>query len=350
MTLHRGKRAGFPGYSGGFFPRQPSYGGFFGSDTGGSSSPSNSAPTAGFTWTQTVNTRTIVFTDTSTDSDGTIASWAWDFGDAGTSTSQNPSHSYSAAGTYTVQLTVTDNGGATNNTSTTVRVVAIDGAANVFTPSSAADFTALGLTAPSSLWLCQEASGNAADSIGAVTLTAGGTPLYSQAVAGWTRVGFGFNQTANQRFSVGAGTYDPSASSQAILLYAKADTVSGTPRALATLGQVTGNNLYCAFTSAGLVRIVNFAVINNGAVDHRGAVHPYLFVYNRTAGTVRVYTDAEQINGTYNATVTDGNKGLCANGLTSFAGQTLWAAQWSGAAAEALNKTTLQALGWTVAY
>ncbi len=53
------------------------------------------------------------FIDSSTDSDGSIASWSWDFGDGTMSTNQHPSHSYVAAGTYTVTLTVTDNGGAT---------------------------------------------------------------------------------------------------------------------------------------------------------------------------------------------------------------------------------------------
>lgn len=80
----------------------------------------NVAPTAGFTHSESLLVST--FTDTSSDSDGTIASWAWDFGDSSTSTSQNPSHTYATGGTYTVQLTVTDNNGATNSTSQSVTV------------------------------------------------------------------------------------------------------------------------------------------------------------------------------------------------------------------------------------
>ncbi|MDX6738508.1 LamG-like jellyroll fold domain-containing protein [Actinocorallia sp. A-T 12471] len=49
----------------------------------------------------------------STDSDGAIASHAWDFGDGQTGTGVTPTHTYAAAGTYTVQLTVTDDLGAT---------------------------------------------------------------------------------------------------------------------------------------------------------------------------------------------------------------------------------------------
>jgi PKD repeat protein len=62
------------------------------------------------------------FTDTSTDGDGTIVSWSWDFGDGNSSNVQNPPHSYSVAGTYTVELTVTDNEGATDIATTDVTV------------------------------------------------------------------------------------------------------------------------------------------------------------------------------------------------------------------------------------
>lgn len=62
------------------------------------------------------------FTDQSSDSDGSVVSWSWNFGDGGSSTSQNPSHNYSAAGTYSVNLTVTDNDGATNASSRSITV------------------------------------------------------------------------------------------------------------------------------------------------------------------------------------------------------------------------------------
>lgn len=58
----------------------------------------------------------------SSDSDGTISSWLWDFGDGTTSTSANPNHTYNTAGTYTVSLTVTDNGGATGISTTTANI------------------------------------------------------------------------------------------------------------------------------------------------------------------------------------------------------------------------------------
>jgi len=58
----------------------------------------------------------------STDPDGTIATWAWSFGDGTSGSGVMITHVYTAAGTYVPTLTVTDNGGATNTTSTSIVV------------------------------------------------------------------------------------------------------------------------------------------------------------------------------------------------------------------------------------
>jgi len=56
-----------------------------------------------------VNTSIAFSSNGSVDHDGTIVSYYWDFGDGNSSTLANPSHTYQTAGTFPVELTVTDN-------------------------------------------------------------------------------------------------------------------------------------------------------------------------------------------------------------------------------------------------
>lgn len=65
-------------------------------------------------YTSTVGVAVSFSSSGSTDPDGSITGYLWDFGDGSTSTLANPSHAYASAGDYTVSLTVTDNGGATD--------------------------------------------------------------------------------------------------------------------------------------------------------------------------------------------------------------------------------------------
>jgi PKD repeat protein len=101
----------------------------------------NIAPNADFTYT--TDNLTVDFTDTSTDVDGTITEWSWDFGDGNTSTQQSPSHTYASDGTYSVELTVTDNGGLSDTTSQDVTVSS--GGGNT-PPTAGFNFTTDGLT------------------------------------------------------------------------------------------------------------------------------------------------------------------------------------------------------------
>ncbi len=82
---------------------------------------SNAPPTASFT--ATANGLTVsVNGSASSDTDGTISSYAWNFGDGTSGTGVSTSHTYAAEGTYTIILTVTDNGGATGTTSKQVTI------------------------------------------------------------------------------------------------------------------------------------------------------------------------------------------------------------------------------------
>lgn len=77
-------------------------------------SPSSGQPGTWFTFSASA----------SNDPDGSIVSYIWNFGDGGTDSGVTAYNSYAVDGTYTVQLTVTDNDGATDITTRSVSVQA----------------------------------------------------------------------------------------------------------------------------------------------------------------------------------------------------------------------------------
>ena len=58
----------------------------------------------------------------SSDIDGAIASWTWSFGDGASGSGPIITHVYSTAGVYVANVTVTDNGGASNTASVTITI------------------------------------------------------------------------------------------------------------------------------------------------------------------------------------------------------------------------------------
>ena len=88
---------------------------------GGGGGDTNSPPTASFTYGCTDLSCDFDGTGSS-DSDGSISSYEWTFGDGGTSSGATASHTYATGDTYTVTLTVTDDGGATDSQSQDVTV------------------------------------------------------------------------------------------------------------------------------------------------------------------------------------------------------------------------------------
>jgi PKD repeat protein len=97
------------------------------------SPPSNAAPTASFT--VSCSELSCSFdAGASADTDGTIQTYSWTFGDETSGSGKVAEHAYAKAGTYTVGLAVTDNGGAS---STDVKVVSVGGAPLTNAPPTA---------------------------------------------------------------------------------------------------------------------------------------------------------------------------------------------------------------------
>lgn len=81
---------------------------------------SNSAPIAAFTATPSSGVAPLMVqfdASGSSDGDGTISAYSWNFGDNSAAGSEaTPTHTFQAVGSYTITLTVTDNGGAKSST------------------------------------------------------------------------------------------------------------------------------------------------------------------------------------------------------------------------------------------
>lgn len=236
----------------------------------------------------------------------------------------------------------------------------VDAASGKGVPNTEGEWTTLFATlagggAPVSLHRCQESSGDLADTIGSMTLTASGTCSYNNAVTGWTRTALGLTDVAAGKWDT-AGGPNPGSTSIAALLYMSV-TVPGTSRWFLQLNTDASYRAYMEQTSGGLLRIVYGGGSNSaGSTSYNGgisAVFPVLYVFDRVNSRHKFFTNSEVVSATYSAIVTNLRRGLGGGVSTPPTSRYLYAAWWSGANAAWLStdanaKSLLQALGWTV--
>lgn len=237
--------------------------------------PANRDPVAAFTSSCTYLSCTLD-ASASADPDGTISAYRWAFGDSTTGTGVRPVHSYQAAGTYTVTLTVTDNGGATNSIVHNVVATAPPNQPPV----------------PAFTWTCSELScafdgSSSTDSDGSVTnynwsfgdgsSGTGPTPNHSFAAAG--------------THSVSLVTTDDGGASASI---SHPVTVSAAPPNQPPSASFTSacNALACAFDGGG-------------STDADGTVASYAWTFGDSAtGVARTPSHTYPAAGTYRVTLT----------------------------------------------
>jgi PKD repeat protein len=121
----------------------------------------------------------------SSDPDGSVASYSWDFGDGTHATGATATHGYAAAGSYTVTLTVTDNGGAVSSP--------WSGSVTVSAPSVRVGYVAQarsnGTTANPSVVVPAGVSAGDTELLFVTTGAAGVTTAAPTGLTGWTQVG-----------------------------------------------------------------------------------------------------------------------------------------------------------------
>ncbi len=255
-------------------------------------------PRASFTSVRT--SLSIAFTDTSV---GAV-SWVWDFGNGTTSTSQNPTCVYAAAGRYNVFLRVKDSFGRSSVCRREVvpTVVNRDGPEQWYVPLSAANYVTLGLAAPDYMWLCGEASGNLASTIGSLSLLKNGSSeTYQNVVPGWTRPFLGLSGVNSSGWRTVSALLDLAAG-QSFAMFALAGNepqTTGT-RSLALMAGTTPEQF--SFTSSAPSSVARVAINGtnqSGVVDYgpggMNNIHQLLLYRNCAAGVAGAETDRESI-------------------------------------------------------
>jgi hypothetical protein len=238
--------------------------------------------------------------------------------------------------------------------------VASDG--NAFLPATETQWQERGIIAPRSWWLCQDASGDLDDAQTVSTdfdLVANAAPSYQNIRTGWNGFWVGYTDgTANQRFALNnTGTWDPTTTSMALLAYYQITVTPAATRIALTVGSSAtgaGGGPVIRLQTNGRLNIVMNGVSVAGAYNYvDGGTHPLLLVYNRTGSSGILFTDQEQITGTYSASVGNiSSKGFGGSNSASgtFGGFQRFGAGWLGADAEAQGRDTLLRLGWALAY
>jgi hypothetical protein len=226
--------------------------------------------------------------------------------------------------------------------------VQLDG--GVYFPASSADFLALGLSAPNSLWPLQEASGSMVDTISGINLTVVGTPTYAAAVPGFSTVkGLTMTEVGNQRAT--NTTTAPNTNTTSCLLLALAYVPAAASAAARTMIGNSLNNEIQHNTSDRLIGRFNGASV--AQVVDPGGFRFLAHQIDRTNSVARFITDQASSVGTYNVAITGIGTGIGQSGATPSPTQYLRMWQYSGAAAEisaAQIKAIGQALGVTFAW
>lgn len=229
-----------------------------------------------------------------------------------------------------------------------------DATSGIYCPATLAEWNqtmaaaGIGSGSPSVLWLCQEASGNLADSIGSFTGTAGGAGnLYQQAVTGWSRVAVGAAEAATANWTnSAAGLPDPSAASLLGLVYA---AITATPTAVRGVSRMaTTTTIEARVTTTPAARVVAGANTATGSSTLGTGVRPWVTKHNVTGSSQALYTDQDKVIPTF--TALSGKQILLGNGgVTPPTIRYLYAVWFFNAAAELTDaqiKTLLQTLGW----
>ena len=228
-----------------------------------------------------------------------IVSYDWDFGDGTTGSGVTVSHAYPVAATYGVTLTVTDEGGVTASTTTSVNVRTSQPVASfVFSPTAPTTATDVRFNASASSAVSGRTITSYASNLGDGFTATGVTPVHRFSTPGVYSVGLTVTDSAGE---VGTTTVSVNVS----------DATSGSPNAsfvfsptaptTATLVQFNG-----AGSTAPTGRTITAYAWNfgDGSAPAAGVTTPHTFATAGTYNVVLTVTDSAGATGTTSNTVT----------------------------------------------
>lgn len=221
-------------------------------------------------------------------------------------------------------------------------------------PANAAEWTAfraakgLAIPQPNFLNLCQEASGNLADSIGTTVLVgANAGRNYQQPVSGYTRLAVTQTDASNATWTGTTNVNDISTSDIFWMwIWLPPAAAPAAVRRVFQLGTTT--NMLAQILTTGKLRVFGAANADSTNTVTGAAVMPLGINFRRSALNNTCYTDAEKLVPTFLTTGT-GAQIIIGNGSGSTPAQgVLYSVGWNATITDAMVKALYQAFNFIV--
>ena len=250
---------------------------------------------------------------------------------------------------------------ANGSQNTTVKKVTKDATSGKYMPATNTEWTDFisirnltGISAPTSIYLCQDAASPLTDVNGSTfNLTISGSgDSYQQSVSGWSAKAAKLTDgTAGGWRSLSSSLPDPSTTSSASLSYIlQPGSVPAASRNMVTHATANVTVMRLNITT-GFLACASGGNIANGTNAPSAVVRPIGLRWNKTGGTCTGNSDIEKLAPTP-STPTGKQHLLGSTGATGAFGY-LYSVRWDGSSAEISDanwKAMLQALGWTISW
>lgn len=179
-------------------------------------------------------------------------------------------------------------------------IVPQDGPLDIYVPRGPAQWSARRLAIPGHQWPLQETAGITYQDVSDCPLIASAGITGGNAIPNWSRFGLATVDGTVQQYAAANDSRLPDASQESVALFLLADVQAAAHGTVGTLwswigGFETPQFHFFHMQPGGQVGVYGGGPLTSGTVDHRGSVHGYLFMIDRTNQRVVLFTDQEKI-------------------------------------------------------